>query len=47
MALDAVLELRGADGAQRQVPIGDFYRLPGDTPQIETVLAAGRNDRGD
>jgi xanthine dehydrogenase YagS FAD-binding subunit len=41
MALDATLELRGADGARRLVPIGEFYRLPGDTPQIETVLAPG------
>jgi xanthine dehydrogenase YagS FAD-binding subunit len=41
MALDATLELRGADGALRQVPMGEFYRLPGDTPQIETVLAPG------
>ena len=45
MALDATLELRGANGARRQVPIADFYRLPGDTPHIETVLAAWRNDR--
>ena len=43
-ALDAVLELRGPDGAQRHVPIADFYRLPGDTPHIETVLAARRDD---
>ena len=41
MALDAMLELRGAGGARRQVPIADFYRLPGDTPHIETVLAPG------
>ena len=31
----------GAGGAQRQVPITDFYRLPGDTPHIETVLEPG------
>jgi xanthine dehydrogenase YagS FAD-binding subunit len=41
MALDATLELRGANGAQRQVPLAEFYRLPGDTPHIETALAAG------
>lgn len=41
MALDAVLELRGGDGAQRQIPIGEFYRLPNDTPHIETALLPG------
>lgn len=40
-ALDAVLELRSADGTRREVPIREFYRLPGDTPQIETVLGNG------
>ncbi|MEU1943722.1 xanthine dehydrogenase family protein subunit M [Streptomyces sp. NPDC020125] len=38
-ALDAEIELLGADGSVRRVAITDFYRLPGDTPQIETVLA--------
>src|SRR5262249_30695492 len=41
MALDATLELRGANGARRQVPLAEFYRLPGDTPHVETVLAPG------
>jgi xanthine dehydrogenase YagS FAD-binding subunit len=40
-ALDAVLELRGANGAQRRMPIGEFYRLPGNTPHIETELRPG------
>ncbi|HEY2618104.1 MAG TPA: xanthine dehydrogenase family protein subunit M [Acetobacteraceae bacterium] len=40
-ALDAMLELRRAGGAQREVPITEFYRLPADTPHIETVLQAG------
>jgi xanthine dehydrogenase YagS FAD-binding subunit len=40
-ALDAVLELRRAGGVQREVPITEFYRLPGETPQIETVLQPG------
>jgi xanthine dehydrogenase YagS FAD-binding subunit len=40
-ALDAVLELRRAGGAVRHVPITEFYRLPGNTPQIETVLERG------
>src|SRR5213082_2540748 len=37
VALDAVLEIRAAE-RQRLVPLIDFYRLPGATPHIETVL---------
>ncbi|MYZ40161.1 xanthine dehydrogenase family protein subunit M [Streptomyces sp. MnatMP-M17] len=37
-ALEARIELLGADRSVRAVAIGDFYRLPGDTPHIETVL---------
>lgn len=40
-ALDATIITLKADGDKRRIPIGDFYRLPGDTPQIETVLEAG------
>jgi xanthine dehydrogenase YagS FAD-binding subunit len=40
-ALDAVLELRRKGGAQRRVPITEFYHLPGNTPHIETVLEPG------
>lgn len=40
-ALDASVETVGADGETRTIPIADFYRLPGDTPQIETDLAPG------
>jgi xanthine dehydrogenase YagS FAD-binding subunit len=40
LALDAAIEVRGASG-QRVVPLMDFYRLPGDTPHIETVLEPG------
>ena len=40
-ALDAEVELLSADRATRLVPISDFYRLPGDTPHIETVLEHG------
>ncbi|WP_294196031.1 xanthine dehydrogenase family protein subunit M [uncultured Sphingomonas sp.] len=40
-ALDAVIVTQKADGDKRRVPIADFYRLPGDTPQIENVLEAG------
>jgi xanthine dehydrogenase YagS FAD-binding subunit len=40
VALDASIEVRGARG-QRAVPLNDFYRLPADTPHIETVLEPG------
>ena len=40
VALDAELELTGANGV-RKVPMGDFHRLPGDTPHVETVLEPG------
>jgi xanthine dehydrogenase YagS FAD-binding subunit len=39
-ALGAVVHLRSADGT-RSVPATDFHQLPGDHPQIETVLAGG------
>ena len=39
--LDAQIELLGADEGARRVAIGDFHRLPGDTPHIETVLKPG------
>jgi len=39
--LDAVVETVHPDGSTRQIPIADFYRLPGSTPQVETVLDAG------
>jgi len=40
-ALEAQIELLGADQAARRVAIGEFYRLPGDTPHIETILRPG------
>ena len=40
-ALDATIETVRPDGATRQIPIAEFYRLPGDTPHIETTLQAG------
>jgi xanthine dehydrogenase YagS FAD-binding subunit len=40
VALDAMVELRTARGS-RQVPLRDFQRLPGATPQIDTQLAPG------
>jgi xanthine dehydrogenase YagS FAD-binding subunit len=39
-ALDAVVEVRGTDGTRR-VPLTEFHRLPGDTPEVETDLAPG------
>ncbi|MDX3986209.1 MAG: xanthine dehydrogenase family protein subunit M [Achromobacter sp.] len=39
--LDAQVETVRPDGATRVIPIADFYRLPGDTPHIETTLEAG------
>ncbi|WP_230772288.1 FAD binding domain-containing protein [Sphingomonas sp. Leaf4] len=40
-ALDATIITLGGDGERRRVPIGDFYRLPGDRPDLETVLKPG------
>ena len=36
-ALDAVVRVTGASG-DRQIPITEFHRLPGDTPHIDTNL---------
>ncbi|MET0219657.1 MAG: xanthine dehydrogenase family protein subunit M [Tardiphaga sp.] len=40
-ALDAKIETVAPDGATRAIPIADFHRLPGDTPEIETTLKPG------
>src|SRR6201995_2125268 len=40
-ALGAAVETGRPDGGTRRIPIADFHRLPGDTPQIETALAPG------
>ena len=37
--LDATVETVRADGTQRVIPIADFHRLPGNTPQVDTALA--------
>ena len=37
-ALDATIVTLKADGDRRRIAIADFYRLPGDTPHIETAL---------
>ena len=39
--LDAQIELLDANGSTRRVASGDFHRLPGDTPHIETVIQPG------
>jgi xanthine dehydrogenase YagS FAD-binding subunit len=40
VALDASVELQGLSG-RRSVLLDNFYRLPGDTPHIQSVLEAG------
>ncbi len=39
-ALDAVVHVRGPKG-ERSIPMTEFHRLPGDTPQIDTNLQPG------
>src|ERR687896_530043 len=36
-ALDASVRVRAPDGRQRTVPIDEFHRLPGDTPERDTA----------
>ena len=40
MALEARIHILGTQG-EREVPIGDFYLLPGTTPHLENVLKPG------
>jgi len=40
-ALDAIVETVRPDGSVRSIPIAEFYRLPGDTPHLETVIERG------
>lgn len=40
-ALDASIEAVSAEGKTRAIPLADFYRAPGKTPHLETVLAPG------
>ncbi len=40
-ALGASVEVETPDGARREIALSEFYRLPGDTPDRETVLGAG------
>lgn len=40
VALDAIVHVRGV-GGERSVPLTEFYVLPGDRPEVETVLGHG------
>jgi xanthine dehydrogenase YagS FAD-binding subunit len=40
-ALDANVETVNREGESRAIPIAEFYRLPGRTPEIETSLKPG------
>lgn len=40
MALGATVHIQGPSGT-RTIPISEFYKLPGDTPHIETVVQKG------
>ncbi|MFC6882614.1 MULTISPECIES: FAD binding domain-containing protein [Actinomadura] len=40
-ALDARVRVRRRSGGERPVPLGDFYRLPGDDPSRDTTLEPG------
>ncbi len=41
MILDAIIETQQRDGSKRMIPLNEFYLLPGETPERETVLAHG------
>ena len=40
IALDAIVDIQGM-GGERSVPLTEFYVLPGDRPEVETVLEHG------
>jgi xanthine dehydrogenase YagS FAD-binding subunit len=40
-ALEAVVRVRDANGRERTIPIGEFHRLPGDTPERDNNLEHG------
>src|SRR4028118_2324923 len=40
-ALEALVRVRSANGRERTIPIGEFHRLPGDTPQQDSNLTHG------
>ena len=41
LALNATVEAMDGQGHTRSIPIADFHRLPGNTPQVETNLKPG------
>ena len=41
VALDAVVQVQGANGAMRSIPFADYHRLPGDAPQKDNNLMNG------
>ncbi len=40
-ALDATVETVSSNGATRKIPIAQFHRLPGETPNLENTLQRG------
>jgi xanthine dehydrogenase YagS FAD-binding subunit len=38
--LDATVETVDAKSAERKIPVVEFHRLPGDKPEVDTVLKA-------
>ena len=40
-ALDAVVRIRGTNGQERTIPLQDFHRLPGNTPEKDNNLQHG------
>src|ERR687894_204027 len=40
-ALDAVVRVRNASARERTIPVGEFHRLPGDTPERDNNLQHG------
>jgi xanthine dehydrogenase YagS FAD-binding subunit len=40
-ALEAMVRVRGASGKERTIPVAEFHRLPGDTPERDTNLEHG------
>jgi xanthine dehydrogenase YagS FAD-binding subunit len=40
-ALDAVVRVRGTGGRERTIPVAEFHRLPGDTPERDNNLQHG------
>jgi xanthine dehydrogenase YagS FAD-binding subunit len=40
-ALEATIHIQSPEGKTREVPIADFFLLPGTTPHLETVLSPG------